>query len=75
MSRGIFDSSVVSVINSGAARLIDAPLVGALVRRNMVVIRCTGRRSGTTFQTPVSLPASRSPYQRPDRACSHGGDC
>lgn len=54
MSRGMFDSSVVRFINSGVARLIDAPLVGALVRRSMVVIRYSGRRSGKTFQTPVN---------------------
>jgi hypothetical protein len=54
MSRGIFDSPVAGFFNSGAARLIDAPVVGGLVRRSMVVIRYTGRRSGGTFQTPVS---------------------
>ena len=59
MARGIFDSPVVRFVNSGAARLIDAPIVGPLVRRSMVVIRYTGKRSGKTFQTPVN-------YQRRD---------
>ncbi|MBB2993026.1 hypothetical protein FHR72_004533 [Mycolicibacterium iranicum] len=54
MSRGIFDSPVVGLINAGAARVIDAPIIGSLVRRSMVVIRYTGRRSGKTFETPVN---------------------
>ncbi|WNG85470.1 hypothetical protein C6A87_016060 [Mycobacterium sp. ITM-2016-00317] len=54
MSRGIFDSPLVGVVNAGAAHLIDAPVIGPLVRRSMVVIRYTGRRSGQTFQTPVN---------------------
>lgn len=54
MARGMFDSPVVAFFNGGAARLIDAPIVGGLVRRSMVVIRYTGRRSGGTFQTPVN---------------------
>jgi hypothetical protein len=43
------------------ARLINAPVVGPLVRRSTVVVRYTGRRSGKIFQTPLS-------YQR------RGGD-
>ncbi|UXA11258.1 nitroreductase family deazaflavin-dependent oxidoreductase [Mycobacterium sp. SMC-8] len=58
MSRGIFDSPLVGVFNAGAARLIDAPVIGPVVRRAMVVIRYTGRRSGQTFQTPVNYQRS-----------------
>ncbi|MDY6995073.1 MAG: hypothetical protein SW019_00660 [Actinomycetota bacterium] len=54
MASGIFASPVVGVINSGAARLLDVPGLGALVRRSMVLIRYSGRRSGRTFQTPVN---------------------
>ena len=43
------------MVNAGAALLIDAPVVGALLRRSMVVIRYQGRRSGKTFQTPVNF--------------------
>ena len=31
MAKGIFNSPVVGVVNSGAARLLDAPIVGPLV--------------------------------------------
>ena len=58
MARGIFNSPLVGVFNSGAARLINAPLIGPLVRRSMVVIRYTGRRSGTSFETPVNYRRS-----------------
>lgn len=61
MARGILNSPLVGIVNSGAVRLIDAPVVGPLVRRSMVVIRYTGKRSGKTFETPVN-------YQR------RGGD-
>ncbi|MGE2736855.1 nitroreductase/quinone reductase family protein [Mycolicibacterium vaccae] len=54
MPKGIFASPLVGVVNSGAARLIDAPVIGPLLRRSMVVIRYTGRRSGKTFETPVN---------------------
>jgi hypothetical protein len=58
MTRGIYGSPVVRAVNAGAARLIDAPVIGPLVRRSMVVIRYTGRRSGQTFQTPVNYRRS-----------------
>lgn len=58
MSRGIFASPVVGILNTGAARLMDAPIVGPLIRRSMVVIRYTGRRSGRTFETPVNYQRS-----------------
>lgn len=58
MDRGIFGSPAVGLFNAGAARLIDAPVIGPLVRRSMVVIQYTGRRSRQTFQTPVSYQRS-----------------
>jgi len=58
MARGIFNSPIVGVINSGAARLLDAPVIGPLVRRSMVVVRYTGRRSGKSFETPVNYQRS-----------------
>ncbi|MGA5466444.1 nitroreductase/quinone reductase family protein [Mycobacterium sp. NPDC050041] len=53
MARGIFDSPLVGVVNAGVVRLLNLPLVGRLVGRGLVVIRYVGRRSGTTFETPV----------------------
>ncbi|BBY77463.1 hypothetical protein MPRF_43620 [Mycolicibacterium parafortuitum] len=58
MAKGIFNSPVVGVVNSGAARLLDAPIVGPLVRRRIVVIRYTGRRTGQVFETPVNYQRS-----------------
>lgn len=58
MGRGIFGSPVVGFVNAGAARLIHAPVLGPLVRRSMVVIRYTGRRSQQTFETPVNYQRS-----------------
>jgi hypothetical protein len=44
----------VPAVNAVAAKLIDAPLVGSVVRRYTVMISYVGRRSGKTFTTPVS---------------------
>ena len=54
MASGIFRSPLVGAVNSGAMRLLDVPGLGALLRRNMVAVRYSGRRSGQTFQTPVN---------------------
>jgi hypothetical protein len=54
MSRGIFGTPIVPAFNAVAAKLIDVPLLGNVVRRNLVVISYVGRRSGKTFTTPVS---------------------
>lgn len=54
MARGILNSRIVGVINGGASRLTKAPVLGPVVRRSMVVIRYTGRRSGGSFETPVN---------------------
>ena len=58
MASGIFDSPIVGVVNRLFVGLIDAPVVGALVRRGLVVIRYVGRRSGKTFETPVGYRRS-----------------
>lgn len=39
--------------NQLAVALMDAPIVGRLIRRGLVVIRYTGRKSGQTFELPV----------------------
>ena len=54
MSRGIFASPLVPAMNAVAAKLIDVPLLGNVVRLNLVVISYVGRRSGKTFTTPVN---------------------
>lgn len=47
------DSAFVRTVNAVAVRLINAPVVGGVVRRGLVVIRYVGRRSGKTFELPV----------------------
>jgi len=54
MRRGIFATPIMPAFNAVAAKLIDVPLVGNVVRRNLVVISYVGRRSGKTFTTPVN---------------------
>ena len=58
MAPGMSDSVFVRSVNSLAVVLIDAPLVGGLVRRVFVVIRYVGRRSGKTFEIPVAYRRS-----------------
>jgi hypothetical protein len=38
--------------------LIDAPVVGSLVRRGVINVRYVGRRSGKTIETPVGYQRS-----------------
>jgi len=54
MSRGIFATPIVPAMNAVAAKLLDVPLVGNIVGRNLVVISYVGRRSGKTFSIPVN---------------------
>jgi hypothetical protein len=54
MSRGIFSTPIVPALNAVTAKLIDVPLLGNVVRRNLVVISYVGRRSGKKFTTPVN---------------------
>jgi hypothetical protein len=54
MSRGIFGTPLAPAFNAVAAKLIDVPLLGNVVRRNLVIISYVGRRSGKTFTIPVN---------------------
>ena len=54
MRRGIFGTPIVPAFNAVAAKLIDVPLLGNVVCRNLVMISYVGRRSGKTFTTPVN---------------------
>jgi hypothetical protein len=58
MASGIFDSPIVRIVNKLFVSLIDAPVVGSLVRRGLINIRYVGRRSGKTIQTPVGYRRS-----------------
>lgn len=58
MARGIFNSPVVAVVNRTFVGLMNVPGIGAIVRRGLVVIRYSGRRSGKTFETPVGYRRS-----------------
>jgi hypothetical protein len=58
MTRGIFDSPIVGIVNKLFVSLIDAPVVGPLVRRGLINIRYVGRRSGNTIETPVGYRRS-----------------
>lgn len=53
MASGISDTPLVGIVNNVFAAMIDAPVVGRLVRRGLIKIRYVGRRSGKTIQTPV----------------------
>lgn len=58
MARGTFGSPVVDIVNKAFVALMDAPGIGTVIRRGLVVIRYTGRRSGKTFETPVGYRRS-----------------
>lgn len=58
-------SGLARTVNALAVRLIDAPVLGGVVRRGMIVIRYQGRRSGKTFELPVG-------YRRSDGAIKIG---
>lgn len=58
MSRGLFNSPVVGIVNDAAVFLINAPVIGRLIGRGLVVIRYVGRRSGKTFELPVGYRRS-----------------
>jgi hypothetical protein len=58
MASGIFDTPLVGIVNNLFGGMIDAPVVGPLVRRGMIKIRYVGRRSGKTIQTPVGYRRS-----------------
>jgi hypothetical protein len=54
----MFASPIVGIVNKLFDGLINAPLVGSLVRRGMINIRYVGRRSGRTIETPVGYRRS-----------------
>ena len=58
MSRGLSDSPFVRIVNGAAVFLINAPVIGRLIGRGLVVIRYVGRRSGKTFEIPVGYRRS-----------------
>jgi len=58
MARGLFSSPLVGIVNGVFVRLMNVPGIGAIVRRGLVVIRYTGRRSGKTFETPLGYRRS-----------------
>lgn len=53
MASGFYGSPIVGLMNKMFVALIDAPLVGPVVRRGMINIRYVGRRSGKTIETPI----------------------
>jgi hypothetical protein len=58
MERGIFGTPIVGIVNAVFGALIDAPIIGGLVRRGMVKIRYVGRRSGKTVELPIGYRRS-----------------
>ncbi|HEX3288001.1 MAG TPA: hypothetical protein VHT50_25855 [Mycobacterium sp.] len=62
MARGLMDSPLVRIVNGAAVFLINAPLVGRVIGRGLVVIRYVGRRSGKTFEIPVGYRRSGDGY-------------
>ena len=58
MARGMMDSPLVRIVNGAAVSLINAPVVGPVIGRGLVVIRYVGRRSGKTFEIPVGYRRS-----------------
>jgi hypothetical protein len=58
MARGIFDTPIPALINRFFVGMINAPVLGGLVGRGLVVIRYVGRRSGKTFEIPVGYRRS-----------------
>jgi hypothetical protein len=58
MATGFSDSAFARVVNGLANRLMDAPVLGNLVRRGLVKIRYIGRRSGKAFEIPVGYRRS-----------------
>jgi hypothetical protein len=55
---GSMNSPVTHVVNQTAVFLINAPVIGRLIGRGLVVIRYVGRRSGKPFELPVGYRRS-----------------
>lgn len=58
MERGIFGSPILPIVNAVFVGLIDAPVLGRLVRRSLLKIRYVGRRSGKTVELPIGYRRS-----------------
>ncbi|WP_102145111.1 hypothetical protein [Mycobacterium hubeiense] len=58
MARGIFGTPFVRWFNAAAVGLRNAPVLGRFIADSLVVVRYVGRRSGQTFETPVSIKRS-----------------
>jgi hypothetical protein len=58
MDRGFFTSPIARFVNAAFVGLIDAPVLGRLVRRGLVKIRYVGRRSGKTVELPIGYRRS-----------------
>ena len=58
MAKGFSDSPFVRAFNGVFVALMQAPLVGGLLRRGTVVIRYQGRKSGKSFELPVGYRRS-----------------
>ncbi len=58
MASGMSESPFVRAVNALAVGLINAPVLGRIVGRGLVVIRYVGRRSGKTFEIPVGYRRS-----------------
>ncbi|MFG1932925.1 hypothetical protein ACGFK1_20120 [Mycobacterium sp. NPDC048908] len=58
MASGPFYTPIAGIVNKLFVALIDAPILGPLVRRGVINIRYVGRRSGKTIQTPVGYRRS-----------------
>jgi hypothetical protein len=58
MARGTFDSPIIGIVNKFFVGLINAPLLGRIVGRGLVVIHYVGRRSGKSFEIPVGYRRS-----------------
>ncbi len=51
---GLNDRPFLRWVNAFFSQLAHVPLLGSVIRRRLIVIRYVGRRSGKTFETPVS---------------------
>jgi hypothetical protein len=58
MASNYSNSVFVRAINTLFVGLINAPVLGGLVRRGLINIRYVGRRSGKTFETPIGYRRS-----------------
>jgi hypothetical protein len=55
MASGVFGTPIFGIVNKLFVALIDAPVIGPVVRRGVINVRYVGRRSGRTIETPVGF--------------------